>query len=172
MLNIYKKGNNEWYDSVPIEQEATPFVPMWSSGDGYQTNNLLIYRASDLTITTTGSYGAGEAPIIYNLAINDDTDWYDTTEGTWLPTVAGWWQITLSAFFGGGGFNENAFSLTGAVSGQVDSIGGNWGVINGMGYFNGTTSQVRVNLITGNSANCDNPQDPSQSYFQALFIRP
>ena len=172
MLNLFKQGNNSWSDTVPLDHQATPYVPLWSSGDGYQTNDLFIYRASDLTITTTGSFGGGKAPVIYNLAVNDNTDWYDLETGAWTPQVEGWWQITASAFFGGGGFDENIFSLFGAVSGQVDSIGGNWGVVNGIGYFNGTTSKVEVTVATGHSNEADNPQNPEQSYFQALFIRP
>lgn len=173
MLNIYKKGNNEWYDSVPTEQEATPYVPLWSSGDGYQTNDLFIYRTSSTTATTTGAYGAGGARIIYETAVLDETDWYDTTTGIWTPQVAGWWQVTAGCFFGGGGQNnENIASIGGAVTASVDSIGGQYGTMTTFGYFDGVNSIAVVGISTGNAATCNNPQSPQYSFFQALYLRP
>jgi hypothetical protein len=173
MLNIYKKGNNEWYGSVPAEQEATPYVPLWSSGDGYQTNNLLIYRTSSSTATTTGSYSAGGTTIIYETAVQDDTDWYDVTTGVWTPQVAGWWQVLVGGFFGGGGQNfENIMSVGGSVSSSVDSIGGQYGTLSAFGYFDGVTSTTQVSISTGNPADSDNPQSPEYSFFQALYLRP
>ena len=173
MLNIYKKGNNEWYDSVPTAPEATPYTPMWSSGDGYQTNNLFIYRTSSTTATTTGSYSAGGTKIIYETAVNDNTGWYDTTTGVWTPQVAGWWQLLVGGFFGGGGQNfENIMSIGGSAVSSVDSIGGQYGTMSTFGYFDGVSSTATVSLSTGNSATCNNPQSPEYSFFQALYLRP
>ena len=173
MLNIYKKGNNEWYDSVPSAPEATPYVPLWSSGDGYQTNNLLIYRTSSTTATTTGAYGAGQTKIIYETAVVDDTDWYNITTGVWKPQIAGWWQVFVGGFYGGGGQTaENILSVTGAVNAQDDSIGGLYGTMSAFGYFDGVTSTAQVNLATGNASTSDNPQSPDYSFFQALYLRP
>jgi hypothetical protein len=173
MLNIYKKGNNEWYDSVPSAPEATPYVPLWSSGDGYQTNDLFIYRTSSTTATTTGAYSVGQTKLIYETAVLDDTDWYDIATGTWTPQVAGWWQLTAGCFFGGGGQNnENIASISGAVTASVDSYGGEYGTMTAFGYFNGFSSGAMVGISTGNAATSDNPQSPDYSFFQALYLRP
>ena len=172
MLNIIRKGHS-WSDNYPTLPEETPYTPMWSSGDGYQLHNLFIYRTSDQTATTTGAYSAGLAPLIYNQSVLDQTDWYDVTTGEWTPTVAGWWQIIVSGFFGGGGqAAENIFSISGAVSSQIDGYGAVSGTLTGIGYFDGVSSNARINLATSVADPTPNPQDPTSSFFKALYLRP
>lgn len=172
MLNIIRKGHS-WSDNYPTLPEETPYTPMWSSGDGYQLHNLFIYRTSDQTTTTTGAYAAGQAPLIYNQSVLDQTDWYNVTTGIWTPTVAGWWQITASGFFGGGGeTTENLFTLRGALSSQIDGYGSLSGTLSGIGYFDGVTSNAQIMLATSTADPTANPQDPASSFFQALYLRP
>lgn len=172
MFYPYKKGNGEWTNSVPVEQEATPFTPLWSNGDGYQTNNLFVYRVSTQTATTTGSYTSGSATIIYNEPVIDTTDWYDTTTGEFTPQVAGWWQITAGGANSAGTGQENIISLGGAAYCSIDSIGLNIGTMTGFGYFNGVDSNVSVYVSTGFSGTVQHPQSPQTSFFQALYLRP
>ena len=169
MLYPYKKGNNEWTNTVPYAPEATPYTPLWSSGDGYLTNNLLIYRVSDSVVTTTGAYSSQR--VIYNIPVEDSTNWYDTTTGLWTPTVAGWWQITIGALNNGGAI-ENLINLSGAVYANDDTIGLNTGTCTAFGYFNGTTSNASVTLATGNASTVTHQQTPQTTYFQAIYLRP
>ena len=170
MFYPYKKGKGEWTNTVPLTQEATPYTPLWSSGDGYQTNNLFIFRVSDQTATTTAAYTG--VPIIYNIAIEDKTTWYNTTTGIWTPQVAGWWQLSVGAYNNGASVDENIVSLQGAAYAQADAIGLNSGTCTGFGYFNGTTSNVKVSVSTQQSGSVSHPQTPQTTFFQALYLRP
>ena len=171
MLYPYKKGNNEWTNTVPSAPEATPYTPLWSSGDGYLTNSLFIARASDVIVTTpAGTYTASR--VIYNIAIQDDTDWFDTSTGRWTPQVAGWWQVIAGAVNQGPASVENIVSMTGAIYAQQDTIGLNRTNLSGFGYFNGTTSTLQVNIATAQPGPINHQQNLQTSIFQALYLRP
>jgi len=171
MFYPYKKGNGEWTNTVPLNQEQTPYTPLWSSGDGYQTNNLFIVRASDTIVTTPATAYTSEQ-VNYNMAIVDDTDWFNTETCVWTPTVAGWWQIIAGAINSAPSSAENIVSMSGAVYAQQDTVGLNCANLSGFGYFNGTTSSVQVNIATGQAGPINHQQNPQTSIFQAIYLRP
>lgn len=170
MLYPYKKGNGEWTNSVPLHQEAVPYTPLWSSGDGYQINNLFIYRQATGTTVTTAAY-QGQA-VIYDQAVLDNTDWYDVTTGAWTPQLAGWWQVIAAATNDGGQGAENVINLGVVGQSQLDAVGMVNGTVTTIAYFNGTTDNIGVSVSTANPNPVDHVQNPQTCFFQALYLRP
>lgn len=140
--------------------------PTWVNSGGFQT--YPIARRSTLTTTTTGSYGT--AAVIYDVAdTSNAVAVYNSANGRFQPTLAGFWTIQATArCFDDVASESNARILknnntTVAISGTFGQVTGN---LAATVYFNGTTDFVTVNITTQTSAT----NSQTNSYFSAYYI--
>jgi hypothetical protein len=162
--DVYTGANYGTVGQV-LQSNGPSARPTWVNAGGYQA--YAIARQSTRTTVTSGSYGS--AVVIYDTIIaSNPIAVYNALNGQFRPTLAGFWSIQASArCFAGQSLESNVSLLK---NGSTICSTGSYGQVNGtvtaVVYFNGTTDNASVSIVTQNGAS----NNQGTAYFSAFYV--
>jgi hypothetical protein len=150
------------------------FLTQVNAASTYAIKNnpmFLVCRTTSQTIS-----GAGGTNVIFNTKTYDTNNFYDTSNGRFTPTIAGYYQLSVKTTVGGGGVNRSFPTIHGPVFalrgndltvGTGSEIGA---VAQGIMYFNGTTDYAYISVYANGSGNILG-SGTDLTYFSGSLVR-
>jgi hypothetical protein len=109
--------------------------------------------------------------VIYNSVTADSTSWYNTSNGRFTPTRAGYYQISACARIYSTPSAEASMNITknGVTIGSTSGLGLINGTISRLVFLNGTTDFVLIQIVNGATSGTA-PQSEANSFFTAVWV--
>jgi hypothetical protein len=150
------------------------FLTQVNAASTYAIKNNPIFLACRTTNQTIS--GAGGTTILFNTETYDTNNFYDTSNGRFTPTIAGYYQLSAKTTVQGGSITRSFPTLHGpsfALRGNDLVMAANQefgAVVQGIMYFNGTTDYAYISVYANSSGNILG-SGTDLTYFSGSLVR-